>query len=114
MGSDHSVAMNRPKLLTIDIVFDVVYMNQTSLTRHPLNERRSVLHRIINPVERRFEIHKFSKANAVQDIETELRKIVAEGYNVPRFSLTITDQKVLLSRSVPYGSEELTQNLGPK
>ena len=64
----------------LDIVFDVLYMNQTSLTRHPLYERRAVLHRIINPVERRFEIHNFSKADTVQDIETELRKIIAEGY----------------------------------
>jgi ATP dependent DNA ligase domain len=55
-------------------------MNQTSLTRHPLYERRKLLHSIINPVERRFEIHNFSKANTVQDIETELRKIIAEGY----------------------------------
>jgi len=61
-------------------VFDVVYMNQTSLTRHPLYERRQLLHSIINPVERRFEIHNFSKANTVQDVETELRKIIAEGY----------------------------------
>ena len=57
-------------------------MNQTSLTRRPLYERRAVLHRIINPVERRFEIHNFSKADTVRDIETELRKIIAEGYTL--------------------------------
>ena len=52
-----------------------------SLTRYPLRERRDALHRIINPVERRFEIHSFTKADGVGDIEIELRKIVAEGYN---------------------------------
>ena len=64
-----------------DIIFDIVYINQTSLTRYPLRERRDALHRIINPVNRRFEIHDFAKANSVKDIETELRKIVAEGYH---------------------------------
>ena len=64
----------------LDIVFDILYMNQTSLIRHPLFERRAVLHRIINPVERRFEIHNFSKGDTVQDIEIELRKIIAQGY----------------------------------
>jgi DNA ligase-4 len=62
-----------------DIVFDIVYINRTSLTRYPLRERRNALHRIINPVNRRFEIHDFTKANTAQDIETELRKIIAEG-----------------------------------
>lgn len=63
-----------------DIIFDIVFINQTSLTRYPLRERRAALHRIVNPVERRFEIHSFSKANTVLDIEMQLRKIVAEGY----------------------------------
>lgn len=79
MASDLSVHISEFSELTVDIVFDILYMNQVSLTRHPLYERRNVLHRIINPVERRFEIHNFSKANTVQDIETELRKIIAEG-----------------------------------
>jgi DNA ligase-4 len=56
-----------------------VYLNGVSLTRYPLKERRDALHRIINPIERRFEIHNFTKADSVGDIETELRKIVAEG-----------------------------------
>lgn len=64
-----------------DIIFDIVYLNGVSLTRYPLKERRNALHRIINPIERRFEIHSFTKADSVGDIETELRKIVAEGYN---------------------------------
>jgi DNA ligase 4 len=66
--------------LTLDIVFDVPYVNGISLTRYPLSERRNALHRIINPIERRFEVHGFEKGNTVADIEKELRKIVAEGY----------------------------------
>jgi len=62
-----------------DIMFDILYLNQTALTRYALSERRSALHRIINPVERRFEIHSFTKANTAEDIETELRKVIAEG-----------------------------------
>jgi DNA ligase-4 len=69
--------------LTSDIIFDIVYINQTSLTRYPLFERRKALQRIINPIDRRFEVHKFTEANTVQDIETALRKIIAEGYILP-------------------------------
>jgi DNA ligase 4 len=66
-------------MLISDIVFDVLYVNGDSLTRLPLAERRQHLARILRPVERRFEIHSFTKGNTVQDIETELRKIIAEG-----------------------------------
>lgn len=68
--------------LTRDIVFDVLYVNGVSLTRYSLFERRNALHRIINPIERRFEVHGFEKGNTVADIEKELRKIIAEGYFV--------------------------------
>lgn len=63
----------------LDIVFDILYINQTALTRYPLSERRAALRRVISPVERRFEVHGFTEANTVQDIETELRKVIAEG-----------------------------------
>jgi DNA ligase-4 len=62
----------------VDIIFDILYINQTPLTRYPLSERREALRRIINPVERRFEVHSFKEANTTQDIETELRKVVEE------------------------------------
>jgi DNA ligase 4 len=76
-----------------DIIFDIVYLNGVSLTRYPLKERRDALHRIINPIERRFEIHGFAKADSVGDIETELRKIVAEGYSSPKILLIFAAQK---------------------
>jgi len=63
----------------VDIVFDILYLNDTALTRYPLHERRAALHRIIRPLARRFEIHTYSQANTVPDIENELRKVVAEG-----------------------------------
>jgi DNA ligase-4 len=66
-------------MLILDIVFDVLYVNGKSLTRYPLVERRENLAKILRPVERRFEIHSFTKGNTVQDIETQLRKIIAEG-----------------------------------
>lgn len=90
-------------LAYVDIVFDIVYLNGVSLTRYPLSERRDALHRIINPVERRFEIHKFTKADSVEDIETELRKIIAEGYTVREvFLLTPTGPKDWSSRYLSY------------
>src|SRR5947207_16000357 len=60
----------------IDIAFDILYMNQTSLTRHPLYKRPDVRHRIITRVNRPAEIHKFTSANTVQDIDTKLRRII--------------------------------------
>jgi len=66
-------------MLISDIVFDLLYVNGASLTREPLDVRRETLARILGHVERRFEIHSFTKGNTVQDIETELRKIIAEG-----------------------------------
>jgi DNA ligase-4 len=66
-------------MLISDVVFDVLYVNGKSLTRVPLVVRRETLAKILRPVERRFEIHSFTKGNTVQDIETELRKIIAEG-----------------------------------
>jgi len=65
--------------LITDIVFDIVYLNGVSLTRYAMHERRKALHRIINPVDRRFEIHTYLVAHSVQDIEIELRKIVEVG-----------------------------------
>jgi len=66
-------------MLTLDIVFDIVYMNGESVTRSPLSKRRELLTKVLRPVERRFEVHSFTKGNTVQDIETQLRKIIAEG-----------------------------------
>jgi DNA ligase 4 len=63
------------------IIFDVVYLNQVPLTRYALKERRNVLHRIINPVARRFEIHTWTAAKTVEEIENALRDIVTKGYN---------------------------------
>ena len=88
-------------------------MNQTPLTRHPLYERRAVLHRIINPVERRFEIHNFSKANTVQDIETELRKIIAEGYSL-QVSATNNGRSEGLVVKVSAVQNRHTETLGSK
>lgn len=66
-------------MLISDIVFDIVYLNGISVTRYPLSERREYLAKVLRPVERRFEVHGFTKGNTVQDIETQLRKIIAEG-----------------------------------
>ena len=63
----------------LDIIFDILYLNHTALTRYPLHERRAALHRIINPVPRRFEVHTYTESNTVEDIESELRKAIAEG-----------------------------------
>lgn len=59
-------------------VFDVLYMNGKDITRHELRERRNVLERAVKPVDRRLEIHKYYIGKTWEDIETALRKVVAE------------------------------------
>jgi len=81
----HSVSST----LISDIVFDIVYLNGLSLTRYPLRERREELPTLLRPVERRFEIHSFTQGNTVQDIETQLRKIIAEGLASHHICLTV-------------------------
>lgn len=60
-------------------VFDILYLNGKCLTNNRLDERRRVLETVVSNVERRLEIHNKVEATTVEEIETELRQIVATG-----------------------------------
>ncbi|KAJ5893525.1 Nucleic acid-binding OB-fold [Penicillium taxi] len=59
-------------------VFDILYLNGRALTRYTLRDRRNALQKTIKPVHRRFEIHPYEEATSAAEIETSLRKVVAE------------------------------------
>lgn len=59
-------------------VFDILFLNGTDLTRYDLRTRRQALERVVRPVERRLEILEYSIGRTWDDIETALRKVVAE------------------------------------
>lgn len=59
-------------------VFDILYLNDEPLTRYTLRDRRRALERVVKDVHRRLEIHKYTKAHSAEEIEPQLRKVVAE------------------------------------
>ncbi|KAJ5558531.1 Nucleic acid-binding OB-fold [Penicillium sp. DV-2018c] len=59
-------------------VFDILHLNGRDLTKYTLRDRRSALKKTIRPVHRRFEIHPYEEATTTAEVETALRKVVAE------------------------------------
>ena len=59
-------------------VFDLLYINGTSLTSHALRARRKVLETVVKNVERRLEIHTYKEAHSVNDIEPILREAIED------------------------------------
>ncbi|KAF2140788.1 uncharacterized protein K452DRAFT_299493 [Aplosporella prunicola CBS 121167] len=59
-------------------VFDCLYLNDQPLTNYTLRDRRRALEASINSVNRRLEIHSYTKARSAADIEPLLRQVVAE------------------------------------
>lgn len=59
-------------------VFDILYLNGESLVNYTLTDRRRALAAAIRPVHRRLEVHGYTPATTVQEIQDSLRKVVAE------------------------------------
>ena len=59
-------------------VFDLLYINGTSLTNHVLRDRRKMLETVVKNVERRLEIHTYKKAHSASDIEPILREVIED------------------------------------
>jgi DNA ligase-4 len=58
-------------------VFDILYLNGTSLLHYTLAERRKALSGVLHDVPRRIEIHPYLPATSKAEIESELRKVIA-------------------------------------
>ncbi|KAL2271493.1 hypothetical protein VTJ83DRAFT_864 [Remersonia thermophila] len=59
-------------------VFDILFLNDKSLTDYALADRRRALERAVKGVKRRLEIHPYLKATSADEIEPHLRTVVAE------------------------------------
>ncbi|KAK6533597.1 DNA ligase (ATP) [Orbilia ellipsospora] len=59
-------------------VFDILYLNDTSLVNYTLRDRRNALNSAVNPVSRRLEVHTYTEGSTVEDIKSKLRDVVAE------------------------------------
>ncbi|EPS42427.1 hypothetical protein H072_3586 [Dactylellina haptotyla CBS 200.50] len=59
-------------------VFDILYLNDTSLINYTLRDRRNALNSAIEPVPRRLEVHTYTEGSSVEDIKVKLREVVAE------------------------------------
>ncbi|KAF8535080.1 ATP dependent DNA ligase domain-containing protein [Trichophaea hybrida] len=58
-------------------VFDILYLNGQSLLHYSLEDRRRALDSVVKNVYRRLEIHPYLVATTVDEIESELRKVIA-------------------------------------
>ncbi|KAF3311061.1 DNA ligase (ATP) [Orbilia oligospora] len=59
-------------------VFDILYLNDTSLIKYTLRDRRNALISAVEPVHRRLEVHTYTEGTTVEDIKVKLREVVAE------------------------------------
>lgn len=57
-------------------IFDILYLNDQSLTKWTLRDRRRALEAAVNPVHRRMEIHSYEEATTAKDIEPLLREVI--------------------------------------
>ncbi|RCI10831.1 hypothetical protein L249_5241 [Ophiocordyceps polyrhachis-furcata BCC 54312] len=73
MGDDVNDNGRRPLFR----VFDVLYLNDRQLTQYTLRDRRRALEKAVRPVNRRLELHKFTRATTADAIEPLLRDVVA-------------------------------------
>lgn len=59
-------------------VFDIVFLNDQSLTQYTLRDRRNALHKAVPGEPERLEIHPHVEARSPDEIEPMLRKIVSD------------------------------------
>ena len=59
-------------------VFDCLFLNDVALTRYTLRKRREALDASVKDIHRRLEIHPYTQAQKASEIDTLLRKVVAE------------------------------------
>lgn len=58
-------------------VFDILLVNGRPLTRWTLQDRRNVLERSVKSVHRRLELHDHTVATTAEEVESELREVIA-------------------------------------
>ncbi|EXJ78760.1 DNA ligase 4 [Capronia coronata CBS 617.96] len=59
-------------------VFDILLLNGQNLTRYTLRDRRKALEASVRTVPRRLELHDYKIGRTAEDVEVELREVVAQ------------------------------------
>lgn len=59
-------------------IFDILHLNGRDLTKYTLRDRRNALQKTIKPIHRRFEVLPYEEATTAAEIETCLRRVVAQ------------------------------------
>lgn len=59
-------------------VFDLLYLNGQQITEYTLRDRRRALEASVTSIHRRMEIHAYEEAHTAAEVESLLRKVVAE------------------------------------
>ncbi|KAI0123898.1 DNA ligase I [Xylariales sp. AK1849] len=59
-------------------VFDILYLNDQELTRYTLQDRLKALEKAVPGVHRRLELHEHTVATSPDEIEPQLRRVIAE------------------------------------
>lgn len=66
-------------LRPVFFVFDILYLNDTQLAQYTLRDRYRALQSAVPGMKRRLEIHPHVSSMSPDNIETELRTVIAEG-----------------------------------
>ncbi|KAL8683759.1 MAG: hypothetical protein Q9186_000245 [Xanthomendoza sp. 1 TL-2023] len=59
-------------------IFDILYLNGQPLTGYTLRDRRKALEASVQPEHRRLEIHRYTEATTVKEVEDKLQLVVAQ------------------------------------
>ena len=59
-------------------VFDLLFLNDTPITNYTLRDRRKALEASVRSIHRRMEVHPYHETHSAAEVETLLRKVVAE------------------------------------
>lgn len=100
----------------IYLIFDVLRVNNTDLTTQPLQHRKKVLEKIINPVPHKFEILSYKLSLTAIDIENAVKNVIldrSEGIMVKNINSTyhVGDRDNSWIKVKPEYLEEFGENL---
>jgi DNA ligase 4 len=97
-------------------IFDCLYLNDMAITKYTWRDRRKALTASVKPVHRRFEIHDYAMATSVSEIETSLRKVIAESseglvIKSPRSAYRLSERNEDWIKVKPEYMEEFGEDL---
>ncbi|ODV91796.1 hypothetical protein CANCADRAFT_15943, partial [Tortispora caseinolytica NRRL Y-17796] len=111
-----SAANNKDGPHPMYVIFDILYLNDNVLLEYPLSKRKEALNKIINPILTRFQCISYKTAHTVQEVESSLRKVIAnssEGLVLknPRSKYALNLRNIAWIKVKPDYMDELIEKL---